>query len=204
MTFQSLDELKNDPSLRGHEALYAAIALDAALKRHGFTEYQVSVYGRTKTHGIRFFNDGNDFHPVVFVVKDDDEYHLQADTVCALLGRLESMPVEQHQDMLDNYLSYECDVFFEAYERHDPESPFRILKTRCPDTFALLRSIAQDAVTRIDMGEVDEGPQPFATATDAFNAFNNVFRAARSNIRQRQKKAAKDKASKGKAECRRR
>jgi len=204
VTFQSLDALKNDPSLQGHEALYAAIALDAALKRHGFTDYKVSVYGRTKSHGIRFFNGGNDFHPVVFVVKDDDEFHLQADVVCTLLGRLESMPVEQHQDMLDNYLSDECDVFFEAYERHDPESPFRLLKTRCPDTFALLRSIAQDALNRINMGEVDEGPQPFATAKDACNAFNKVFRAARSNIRQRQKKAAKDKAKKGKAECRRR
>lgn len=201
MITQTLAALKDDPSLQGHEALYAAIALDAALKRYGYTDYQVSVYGRTKSHGIRFFNGGDNFHPVVFVVHGEDEFHLQADVVCTLLGRLESMPRDEHNDMLEMYLAYECDVFYEYYERtSDKFRVFHELQSRCPDTFELMRHIGQDALKRINMGDVD-GPQPYSTVKDALNGFNALFLAARQNIRQRRKKEAKTKSAKGKAEC---
>lgn len=204
MIDQTLDMLKDDPSLQGHEALYSAIALDAALKRYGHTEYQVSVYGRTKSHGIRYFNGGDDYHPVVLIVHGEDEFHMHAHDALTIFGRLESMPVEDHKDMLETHISYGADVFYEYEDRTSNKfGVFHDLARRCPDTYDLLRQIAASALKRLDLDEV-EGPQPFATTKDACVAFNKVFLAARQQIRKRRAKEAKDKAAKGKLECKRR
>jgi len=200
--FQTLDTIKNEPSLQGHEALYSAVALDAALKRYGYTDYHVSVYGRTKSHGIRYFNGGDDFHPVVFVVRGNDEFHLQADTICALLGRLESMPVDDHKDMLETYLAYECDVFYE-YNEHtsDKFRVFHKLNELCPDAITLLRYIAQEALKRAQMDECQPNKMPGASVKEAMQAFHKLFDATRDNIRAHRARDAKKKAVQGKAEC---